>query len=134
MMHWAFNYLGKAWQSGAQGPDAYDCWGLVRAINKMHFGRELPLIVVDATNPDTILKTFYGHPEFNNWRLVDDPQEGDCVITKSKPDSPQHIGIYINVGCGRVLQSVYGSGVVAISVEATKRLIGQHIEFWRWAK
>lgn len=131
-MHWAHQYIGKAWGSGAQGPDAFDCWGLVRHINKEVYGRELPEVIVDATNLSIVQKAFYDHEEFKRWQEVKTPAEGDCVITKSSPSKPEHIGIYVDEQGGRILQSVYGSGVVALSIEATKRFIGQHIEFWRW--
>lgn len=130
--HWAFDYLGKRWESGKQGPDAYDCWSLVRAINKSRYNRDLPEIIINANDTSEIIKTFSGHEEFNRWQLVDVPTEGDCVITKSSPENPEHIGIWIDVGAGRVLQCVYGAGVIAISLEATRKMIGQHIEFWRY--
>lgn len=132
-MHWATHYIGKPWESGAQGPEAYDCWGLVRAINLAQYDRQLPAVIVDATDKQVVLDAFFEHEEFEHWQLVESPKEGDCVITKSAPGVPDHIGVYIDVSNGRVLQSVYGSGVVALSVEATRRFIGQHIEFWRWA-
>jgi len=42
MRHWAAPYIHRPWQLGAEGPAAYDCWGLVRAVQREHFGRELP--------------------------------------------------------------------------------------------
>lgn len=130
-VHWAFQYMGKPWVSGAQGPEAYDCWGLVRAVQREQYGLNLPIVQIDATDTSAIKAAFHHHPEFVHWEQVQDPQEGDCVITKSSPDHAEHIGVWINVGSGRVLQCVYGAGVIAISLEATRRMIGQHIEFWR---
>lgn len=35
--------IGKPWRLGARGPDAYDCWGLVREIlQRMHPAEPLP--------------------------------------------------------------------------------------------
>jgi len=39
--HWAARYIGLPWVLDAQGPDAYDCWALVRAVQRDHFGRTL---------------------------------------------------------------------------------------------
>lgn len=128
---WISQYFGKPWESGAQGPDAYDCWALVRAVNHEVFGIDLPFISCDALNPDAIKATFNGNAEFNNWRMVDAPQNGDCVVTKSNPKDVDHVGVWVDVDGGKILQSVYGSGVVLITLEATKRMIGQHVEFWR---
>src|SRR6187399_3217256 len=35
--------IGKPWRLGARGPDAYDCWGLVREVlQRMRPGEALP--------------------------------------------------------------------------------------------
>ncbi len=130
--HWALHYIGKPWVSGGQGPDGYDCWGLVRAVQKDIFGHELPLITADALNPAAVIAEFKNKSSYSDWRQVETPVEGDCVITKSAPDRPEHVGIYINVNGGRILQSVFGSGVVCVSEQATRKMIGQHLEYWRF--
>ncbi len=43
-VHWATHYIGLPWHAGARGPEAFDCWGLFLAIQRDHFGRELPEI------------------------------------------------------------------------------------------
>lgn len=129
--HWVMNYFGKPWVSGAQGPDAYDCFALVRAVQRDVFGIDMPIIMVDALNADVVKKTFSDTSHYATWRQVDVPQEGDCVITKSSPDSPEHVGIWVDIDDGRILQCVFGSGVVLPNVAATKQLIGQHLEYWR---
>lgn len=40
--HWAARYIGLPWALGALGPNAFDCWGLVRHVELQHFGRALP--------------------------------------------------------------------------------------------
>ena len=39
-MHWTAEYLGKPWRNGAAGPDAFDCYGLVRAVYRDRYGVE----------------------------------------------------------------------------------------------
>lgn len=129
--HWINDYFGKPWENGAQGPDAYDCWALVRAVNADIFNINLPVISCDALNTQAIQKEFCNNPEYSNWVLVDSPKEGDCVVTKSRSGKAEHVGIWVEVDGGKILQSVYGSGVVLVSLQATKRIIGQHVEFWR---
>jgi cell wall-associated NlpC family hydrolase len=131
--HWAMQYLGKPWESGAQGPDTFNCWGLVRHVQRTVFNRHLPLIMVDDLDPSVIIDTFQTHGEYVHWQQVDVPSEGDCVITKSSPTKPEHVGIWVDVDGGRILQAVYGSGVVLASARATRKIIGQHLEFWRYA-
>lgn len=131
--HWAMEYLGKPWESGAQGPHAYDCFAMVRAVQRDIFSRELPLIVVDALNTQIVQSAFLQAEHYVQWRQVDAPEEGDCVITKSSPNKPEHVGVWVDVDGGRILQAVFGSGVVLVSPRATRKLIGQHIEYWRYA-
>lgn len=131
-IHWVMDYLGKPWASGAQGPDAFDCWGLVRYVQKSQFNRHLPMIMVDGLDTSAIIDTFKTHGEYAHWQQIDAPVEGDCVITKSSPTRPEHVGIWVNVDGGRILQAVYGSGVVLVSPRATRKLIGQHLEYWRY--
>ncbi len=35
-------YIGLAWQFGARGPGAYDCWGLLRECREHYFGGGIP--------------------------------------------------------------------------------------------
>ena len=48
-MHWTADYLGKPWRNGADGPDAFDCYGLVRAVYRDRYGIEMPVVSADAT-------------------------------------------------------------------------------------
>lgn len=52
-------YIGKPYRPGAEGPDAYDCWGLARAIAADR-GFELPLQRSQA-GADLRLDLFAGH-------------------------------------------------------------------------
>ncbi len=131
--HSVMEYLSKPWQSGAQGPDAYDCFALVRAVQRDIFKRELPLIVVDALNAEIVQHAFLQAEHYVQWQQVDAPEEGDCVITKSSPTRPEHVGVWVDVDGGRILQAVFGSGVVLVSPRATRKLIGQHLEYWSYS-
>lgn len=130
--HWSMRYFGKPWQSGAQGPDAFDCWALVRTVQKEIYGRNLPMVMVDGLDTAAVIDAFSNKSAYANWQQVQSPVEGDCVITKSAPAKPEHVGIWIDVDGGRILQAVYGSGVVIASLQATQKLIGQHLEYWRY--
>lgn len=130
-LHWAFQYVGLPWESGAQGPRAFDCWALVRHVQREHFGRELPLIDVDAHNLAAVHVAFASHAERARWIKVDAPQEGDCVLTH-KGQHPDHVGIYLAADGGRVLHAVQGSGVVCTALPALRRLGWEPIEFYRF--
>ena len=72
-MHWATHYIGRSWYAGERGPDAFDCWGLLLAIQRDHFGRDLPEIPVNANDLRTVVSTFRDHPERQRWVAVAQP-------------------------------------------------------------
>jgi cell wall-associated NlpC family hydrolase len=42
--HWAFALIGKPWREGADGPEAFDCRGLVRHVWLTRRGLEVPAL------------------------------------------------------------------------------------------
>ncbi len=40
-MEWINEYLSRKYESGARGPEAYDCWGLVREARHRYMGKRL---------------------------------------------------------------------------------------------
>jgi len=40
-MTWIDHYLRATYQDGARGPDRYDCWGLVREVRHVIYGKRL---------------------------------------------------------------------------------------------
>ncbi len=110
-MHWAEELIGHPYRLGGQGPDAFDCWGLVRWVIARRFSRELPLIPIGASDARMILTAFRDHPERQNWSLVTNPIEGDCVLMR-KSRHPVHVGVWLIVDGGGVLHAIEGNGVV----------------------
>lgn len=108
-MHWTFDYLGKPWRNGAAGPDAYDCYGLVRAVYADRYGVQLPVIDTDATKLVACLHALRDYAGYDQWLHVSEPEEGD-VLQMGCAHHPHHVGVY--VAPGRVLHSVQGAGVV----------------------
>ena len=72
--------IGLPWVAGARGPESYDCWGLFLAVQRDHFGRELPEIPVDALDLRAVLEAFIAHPERQRWQPVPQPEEGGGVL------------------------------------------------------
>ena len=131
MKHFAEHYIGLPWQNGAQGPQAFDCWALVRHVQREHYGRDLPIVGVDADDLAAVHEAFAVHPEKARWALVDTPQDGDCVLVR-KGNHLDHVGIYLDVDGGRVLHSIRGSGVVCTALPVLKRLGWNPVEFYRF--
>ena len=100
--------IGHPWENGAIGPDAFDCWGLVRAYYLQVRGIELPIVDVDATRSMAVAHAFAGHAELASWQEVDAPSEGDAVLMGQNL-RPNHVGLWLR---GGVLHSIQGGGVI----------------------
>lgn len=131
MMHWAEQYLGKPWESGAQGPDSFNCWGLVRTVAKAHFGFEPPLIVIDESIGSAVRAAFRTHPAHAQYQCVTHPIAGDIVEMGSAKDM-WHVGIWLDVDGGGILHSVQGVGVVYTQTRHLKMLGWSRTIFWRY--
>ena len=114
-MHWAEELIGRPWIAGGRGPDAFDCWGLVRFCWRERFGIEVPEISVDAADLRAVLAGFRDHPERRRWCRVEPAREpareGDGVLMRQSR-YPVHVGLWLAVDGGGVLHAVRDSGVV----------------------
>lgn len=105
MLHWATWYIGKPWRSGADGPNAYDCWGLVRAVLRDRAGIDLPAILHGVDDHREIIADFAGHAELRNWIAVDGPRRDLDALLMAQARHPVHVGIWIAADHGRVLHA-----------------------------
>ena len=110
-MHWAEELIGRPYRAGGQGPNAFDCWGLVRWVMAHRFQRELPAIPIEPDDLRAVLLAFRDHPERQRWAAVQEPDEGDCVLLRQSRH-PIHVGVWLGVDGGGVLHAVEGNGVV----------------------
>lgn len=107
------SYIGKPWQSGAQGPEAYDCYGLVRAVLRECCGIEAPLVAFDAGRSADCLRTVDEQRRLPVWREIAAPQPW-AVALMGHGRKPHHVGVVLPDG--RVMHSAEGHGVVVHSM------------------
>ncbi|MDT3708178.1 MAG: NlpC/P60 family protein [Thiobacillus sp.] len=98
--------IGRPYALGELGPDAFDCWGLVRHYYRTMRGMDLP--VVDAERTLAIARAFSNNAERDNWVEVWHPAEGDAVLM-GQARRPHHVGLWLG---GGVLHAVEGAGVI----------------------
>ncbi|WP_153116017.1 NlpC/P60 family protein [Rhodocyclus tenuis] len=112
MMHWAHDYKGKPYLPGAMGPDAYNCWGLATAIERDHFGRELPKlrVAVDELPPRALIRLLREHPGRSGWVEVPRPFDGD-LVAMGRSSEEAHIGVWADIDGGAVVHALAGAGV-----------------------
>ena len=124
--HWASNYIGKPWKSSCDGPDVFDCWGLVVDIYRRQYKKTLEIIPVQENNLKALILTIDKHPERHRWELVFIPQEGDVALLRQNR-YPIHVGLWVDVDGGGVLHCIQGAGVVFQSLQALE-LIGWKVD------
>jgi cell wall-associated NlpC family hydrolase len=127
--HWAAHYVGLPWVKGAEGPHAYDCWGLVRHVQRAHFHRELPAIDLDALDLAAIEGVLAGGVHDRRWLRTPHPLEGDGVIVAQGRNI--HVGVWIDYDGGRVLHSVGGWGVVCTDLLRMRAAGMGRLRFYR---
>lgn len=102
-------YIGKPWQAGAIGPDAYDCYALVREVQAKHFGVNMSEVCVpDYEDQDQIAELMAGHIETGNWIRVDRSRHGDAVYMRRPA---RHYGVWLDIDGGGVLHCTKDLGV-----------------------
>ncbi len=111
MTHWGTEYIGKPWVVASDGPDAYDCWGLVVEIHRRLYGRTLEIIPVEENNLKALIRTIDAHPERKRWETVRRPKEGDIALMRQSRH-PIHVGVWLDVDGGGILHCIQGAGVV----------------------
>lgn len=112
--HWAGHFLGRPYEVGSSGPETFDCWGLVRAVMSTRAGIDLPEVGIAEADIRGLIQAFETHAERARWREVTahEPNELDAVLMATAR-RPVHVGIWLNVGTGRVLHAARPLGVVA---------------------
>jgi cell wall-associated NlpC family hydrolase len=104
MSGWLSAYVGRPWREGASGPEAYDCRGLVLAVQRSVWGREVPALI----QPGTAI-TSDALRSVRHWAPADDsPQPGDVLLLHSR--GGPHVGIFVLAG--RALRVLHAHGSV----------------------
>lgn len=130
MSHWANELIGKPYEKGACGPEAFDCWGLVRFVLSERYRIEVPVVNVDADDLRAVLSAFKDDPERSNWEEVKQPKEGD-VVSMSHNKYISHVGIWLDVDGGGVLHAVKGVGVIFGRMANLKSSGWSRVQYWK---
>lgn len=122
------HYLGKPWSNGSDGPDAFDCWGLVRAVYRQR-GIVLPVVDVDAHRALEVRHAM--RDNMDGWNLLGKPEDY-CAVLMSASLRPHHVGVWIPNDGGGVLHSVEGAGVI-FNRKLTLKMSGWNLlGFYEW--
>ena len=103
--------LGKPYAPGAHGPDAFDCWGLVRAYYAEVLDIDLEEFAgVNLYNRGAIARAIENE-KATNWTECE-PTDG-AVVAMSKSKRLHHVGVWLDIDGGLCLHAFDGANVVA---------------------
>lgn len=118
--------IGIRYELGADGPDSYDCRGLLLHCQRTFFGKDLPPLPMGAEMRDLFADRLHA----GAWQHVEVPEHGDAALLRGG-DHP-HVGVWLTCDGPGVLHALDGVGVIW-SPQATLRLLGfSRIRFIRF--
>lgn len=129
MSSWITDYLGKPWQVGANGPDAFDCWGLLEDIYKTRKGIILSRYAdLDKLNKKEVCLTMQRDLE-TTWQRLESPVDLCLVTLSNLLDRVFHVGCYIEKDKGYVIHTQKKSGCM---IEPMDKIVlnWKHISFY----
>jgi len=127
--HWAADLIHRPYERGATGPDAFDCWGLVRYVFERVHGIAMPAV---AVGEDTNLAAIQEAARVSGWRSVGmcPPQIDDIAIMTGFEG--KHVGVMVEAnGSLLVLHCIEGAGVCAQPLSDLGLGGFKNFEFWR---
>lgn len=101
-------YVGRPYLAGGRGPEAYDCWGLLRHLQYRYFGRELP----DLRMGDAVASfaAYERRRATGEWVVIPRPVHGAPALMRA--GMHPHVGTWLVVDGGGILHAQEGAGVV----------------------
>ena len=130
-MHWATQYIGRPWVSGARGPEAFDCWGLVRYVYGEHLNVLLPLYPYNAKDVLKVSGTMRTDLA-TQWQELDEPEDM-CLVAMSARKLPHHVGLFLAVDGGLVLHCGEKQNVTCQTIDAIRQTtIYSSLRFFRY--
>lgn len=85
---------------GCEGPNAYDCWGLVRAVFREHYQIEIPSIAANQTREENVF-AIKNIADGQGWRLLaKDATLQDADVALMVGVYGRHVGIVVSANRG----------------------------------
>ncbi|HEV7278387.1 MAG TPA: peptidoglycan endopeptidase [Devosiaceae bacterium] len=121
--------IGRPYRLGAQGPEAFDCYGAARALQAGLFGREMPEFTMPgAAGRSAIAAAIAVHPERGRWREVPRPEDG-ALVTMARNLCGYHLGTWLREDGGIIVHSIENCGVVADTISTLEAIGWRRFRF-----
>ena len=89
-------YIGKPWQAGAHGPDAFDCWGLVHTAARDLFGLDFPVALYASTTPQAVAATAAGMLASPAWQAHASAAAGRVMAVSGFDGCIRHVALCLD--------------------------------------
>lgn len=130
MDHWCQQYIGLPWVSGAYGPEAFDCWGLLWHVFREHFNKEAPRqLGVKELGLASVARLLNSLEGLEDWEPLLLPKDG-CVVAMGTNKVFYHVGVYLEADGGLVLHASERCSVVAEPLSALRSKGFNKISFY----
>lgn len=110
---WWNQYIGRAFDEKGRGPDAFDCWGLLKWTYAHDHPRRITLPgyeeLYESTNDRDTLGRVIFEERKARWCEVEKPVEWDAILLRMR-GVPMHVGIVTRPGY--MLHCAHGIGTV----------------------
>lgn len=114
-MQWWARYIGVPFRDGGRGPDAYDCWGLVRAAYADRLGVELPDHgEISARDLVRVARAMNGGQAAEPWVAVEVPEEMDVCLMVSGRGGAAVVHVGVMTGPAHLLHIEAASAAVVV--------------------
>jgi cell wall-associated NlpC family hydrolase len=93
---WVRGFVGRPFAFGGRGPEAFDCWGLVRAVLADRFAIALPGYEAGYPASEADREDLAGliSRHLPDWRPAGEPAPGDVVLMRHGRH-PCHVGVVV---------------------------------------
>jgi cell wall-associated NlpC family hydrolase len=126
--------IGKPYAPAADGPDAFDCWGLVVEVRR-RMGLPTPVPVpgpVPRNQPRLTAALYHRAVWSGMWKPVPVPVPGDVVACGSSGRAAAvHIGVVVDGGVLHALEVAEGRGQVTLTPLVALRASYSRVEVLR---
>jgi cell wall-associated NlpC family hydrolase len=119
-------FVGKPYDLGAQGPDAFDCWSLIAAVYKQELNLEIP--IYQASTPAGVARAFKRHLATAPAVQVYEPIQYDIAVQYTGACAA-HCGVLI--GPLTIMHASAERGQV-VTERLSKFILRAPTEYYRW--
>lgn len=132
---WAAALIGKPYKEDGEGPDAFNCWGLVRWVFNNVYGIPMPYINVGASETKSSREAAIRAVERETgWRSCVDTRPQDRDILLMYGPYGRHVALALKANDGlHVLHAIEDVGVTLTPFSEMWFMCFRDITIWRKA-